>query len=61
MLDWPEYGKLVVSRSCLRFSDQPAPAYAPSHALGADNDAVFGRELGLSDDELAGLRRAGVI
>ena len=57
----PEYGSLVVARSALRFSDQPSPAHEPSHALGADNDAVFGGELGLSDDELARLRKAGVI
>jgi formyl-CoA transferase len=60
-IDHPEYGKLVVARSCLRFSDQAGSAYEPSHALGADNDAVLGRELGLSDDDLARLRKAGVI
>ena len=60
-IDHPEYGKLVIARSCLRFSDQPDLAYEPSHALGADTAAVLGRELGCSDDELTELRTAGVI
>jgi CoA:oxalate CoA-transferase len=60
-IDHPEYGRLVVARSALRFSGAAAPAYEPSHALGADNAAVFGGELGLTDDELEGLRNAGVI
>src|SRR5262249_44600095 len=60
-IDHPEYGKVVVARSCLRFSDQPDSAYEPSHGLGADNDAVLGWELGLSDDELTRLRNSGVI
>src|SRR5262249_4252835 len=59
-IDHPEYGKLVVARSALRFFGEPDWAYQPSHALGADNDAVFG-ELGLGDDELDELRKAGVI
>ena len=60
-IDHPEYGKLVVARSCLRFTDEPDATYEPSHGLGADNDAVLGWELGLSDDELTRLRNAGVI
>jgi crotonobetainyl-CoA:carnitine CoA-transferase CaiB-like acyl-CoA transferase len=60
-IDHPEYGRLVVARSALRFSDLSQPAYEPSHALGADNDAVFGGELGLGAEELARLRKAGVI
>src|SRR5262249_11106727 len=60
-IDHPEYGKLVVARSPLRFSDQPGCRYEPSHALGADNDMVFGTEIGLSADDLAVLREAGVI
>jgi len=60
-IEHPEYGRLVVARSALRFSDQPDFVYQPSHALGADNDAVFGGELGLGDEELCALRKAGVI
>jgi len=59
-IDHPEYGRLAVARSALRFFDQPSPTYQPSHALGADNDAVFG-ELGLSAEELTKLRADGVI
>jgi CoA:oxalate CoA-transferase len=60
-IDHREYGKLVVARSALRFSDQPNSVYEPSHALGADNDAVFRGELGLGAEELDELRKAGVI
>jgi CoA:oxalate CoA-transferase len=60
-IDHPEFGRLVVARSPLRFSDQPGAGYEPSHAVGADNAAVFGAELGLSNDDLAELKRAGVI
>jgi CoA:oxalate CoA-transferase len=59
-IDHPEYGELVVARSALRFFDEEDCLYEPSHALGADNAAVFG-ELGLGADELAALRQAGVI
>ena len=60
-IDHPEYGRLVVARSPLRFFDQPGCNYEPSHALGADNDAVFGAEIGLSANDLAELRKADVI
>jgi CoA:oxalate CoA-transferase len=60
-IDHPEYGKLVIARSALKFSGEASPAYEPSHPLGGDNRAVFGGELGLGDEELEKLRDAGVI
>jgi CoA:oxalate CoA-transferase len=60
-IDHPEYDELVVFRSALRFSGEAECAYEPSHALGADNAAILGGELGVSDHELAELRQAGVI
>lgn len=60
-IDHPEYGRLVVPQSAIRFSDQAGDAYEPSHGLGADNEAIFCAELGLSADELAALRKTGVV
>jgi CoA:oxalate CoA-transferase len=60
-IDHPEYDELVVFRSALRFFGEAECAYEPSHALGADNAAILGGELGVSDHELAELRQAGVI
>jgi CoA:oxalate CoA-transferase len=60
-IDHPEYGELVVFRSALRFFGEAECAYEPSRALGADNAAILGGELGVSDHELAELRQAGVI
>ena len=42
-------------------SDDFAPRRQPAPVLGADNAAVYQGELGLSADELDGLRAAGVI
>jgi crotonobetainyl-CoA:carnitine CoA-transferase CaiB-like acyl-CoA transferase len=49
----------------LRFGDTPADADAgppsPAPALGSDSEAILREWLGLSDDELAGLRQRGTI
>jgi formyl-CoA transferase len=44
-----------------RLSATPGRITSPGGALGRDNDAFFGQELGLSADELAGLRARGAI
>jgi formyl-CoA transferase len=60
-MDHPQYGRLVLSHTPMRFLDEHRPAYRPSVALGADTDAVLGEELGMSADEIADLRAKGVI
>src|SRR5215216_1816431 len=60
-IDHPDYGRLIVPQSAIRFPDQAGQRYEPSRGLGADNEAVFIDELGLSADELSALREAGVV
>ena len=45
----------------IRFSKTPAQFDQPAMALGAANEDVYGRLLGLSAQELDELHRAGVI
>lgn len=59
-MDHPEFGRLVLSHSALTYRDHPRSPYRPSGALGGDNKGVFG-EIGLGDEDLAGLRSAGII
>ena len=44
-----------------RLSATPGEIREAGGALGEDNDAIYGDELGLSCDERDALRRAGVI
>ena len=59
--DHPELGRIVVPSSPLRFRDAEPRTLEPSHALGADTDAVLHDRLGLSPDEIGMLRREGAI
>lgn len=60
-IDHPEYGRIVVQASPIRFRGEnpPAPRYSP--ALGVDTEPVLSRRLGLSRDALDALRHDGVI
>ena len=60
-IDHPQYGRLVLSHSPLTYADIERFPYRPSAALGADNEAIFCGELGLSDEELAELVQRKVI
>jgi formyl-CoA transferase len=60
-LEHPQLGPVVVPHSPLRFRGTPPLPLDPSPALGADNDAVYGTELGLGPAELDDLRAEGVI
>ena len=60
-IDHPEYGKLVVMRSPVRYGGVQPPEYKPSGEMGADIDAIYGGELKLSPDEIQALRKAGDI
>lgn len=64
MLEWvdhPELGRVVLPTSPLRIHGADRPATVPSPALGQHNDEIYGGLLGLSADEIAGLRRGGVV
>ncbi|HYM31689.1 MAG TPA: CoA transferase [Candidatus Cybelea sp.] len=64
MLEWidhPELGRIVVPTSPLRFHGADRPATIPSPALGQHNAEIYGEWLGMSQDDVAALKRDGVI
>jgi CoA:oxalate CoA-transferase len=57
----PELGDIVVPTSPLRFHGADRVPTTPSPRIGQHNDEVYGGWLGLSAEEIAALRREGVI
>ncbi len=60
-IDHPQLGRIPVQSSPLRFEGVEPAAIVPSRQLGEDNASVYGDWLGLSRNEIAGLRDGGVI
>ena len=60
-IDHPLLGDIVAPTGAMRYGDAEPPPIEPSKALGADNDAVYGDWLGRGPDEIAAMRRDGVI
>jgi len=60
-IDHPTLGRIVVPNSPLRFTGTPLTTHVPSRELGADNHAVYGAWLGLSEQALAELEHDGII
>lgn len=60
-IDHPDLGRVVLPHSPLMFEGTQQRPIEPSQPIGASNDAVFGRWLGHSDEELAAFRTEGVI
>ncbi len=63
-LQWqehPELGRIVVPHSPLRFKDSDPCPLEPSHALGADTDAVLRDRLNRSPEQIAALHRDNVV
>jgi formyl-CoA transferase len=60
-VDHPDLGRVVLPHSPLHYEGTPRVPLRPSHRLGQDNAAVFGRWLGHSDAELEALASDGVI
>jgi crotonobetainyl-CoA:carnitine CoA-transferase CaiB-like acyl-CoA transferase len=58
--DKPEVGKLV-DATPVRLSENPAAYYRPAPPPGRDNAYVYGKLLGLTEKEIAELRKKGVI
>ncbi len=56
-----ESGAVRMHRVVPRLSATPGTIERPGPSLGADNEAIYGRELGLSAEEIARLRAEGVI
>ena len=60
-IDHPQLGRMTVFTSPLRLGRAPSAPKSPSPVLGADNERFYTEELGLSADEVAGLRDRKVI
>ncbi|MCF8502568.1 MAG: CoA transferase, partial [Rhodospirillum sp.] len=63
-LQWVEHptlGRVVLPHSPIVYEGTERVPLEPSHALGADSEAVFSEWLGLAEEELAELKREEVI
>ena len=60
-IDHPELGEVVLPGSPIRIHETSIPELVPSPSLGQHNDEIYGTWLGLSEEEIAGLRERGVI
>ena len=61
VMEHPEYGKVVLQHSPIRFDGNPLVPLEPSSRLGAHNAAVYGDWLGLSEAEVDELTKEKVI
>ncbi len=64
MLQWidhPEYGRIVVQSSPMRYDGATPLPHEPSKALGASNEDVLSGFLGLSKGDVDRLAQEGVI
>ncbi len=60
-LDHPELGKTISDATPIKLSDTPARYNRAAPVLGQDNSYVYGKLLGMSEDELARLKEQGVV
>jgi CoA:oxalate CoA-transferase len=61
-IDHPEYGRIVVPTTPLRFDGEDAAVpYRPSSRLGADTGTILQERLSLGADELEELRAQQVL
>jgi CoA:oxalate CoA-transferase len=60
-IDHDEIGRIVIPTSPLRFHGADKVATTPSPKLGQHNGEIYGGWLGLSQEEVADLRRSGII
>jgi len=60
-IDHPELGRMTIFTSPLRLNGRPTKPRSPSPALGADNERVYGEELGMSSAQISALRERKVI
>jgi CoA:oxalate CoA-transferase len=60
-IDHPDLGEIVVPTSPLRFHGADKVGTVPSPRVGQHNGDVYGEWLGLSAEEIEGLKRDGVI
>jgi crotonobetainyl-CoA:carnitine CoA-transferase CaiB-like acyl-CoA transferase len=60
-VDDPDLGPMTVQAPVAKMSETPGHIDHLGHALGADNDAVYGGLLGLPSERIEALRASGVI
>ncbi len=60
-LDDPDLGRVRMQDVVPRFTNYAGKVWRTAPALGEDNEAVYGRELGFSADEIAALQGTGTI
>lgn len=60
-LDDPDLGRVRMQNVVPRLKNYSGKVWRTAPALGEDNDAVYGEELGFPADEIAALRGAGTI
>ena len=60
-LDHPQLGRTTSDATPIKLSDTPAEYNRAAPVAGQDNDYVYGDLLGISEDEIAELRKQGVI
>jgi formyl-CoA transferase len=60
-IDHPEYGRIVVPSSPVRFPDDERVPYVPSAALGEHTQEVLHDKLGLGAGEVEALKAAGAL
>jgi CoA:oxalate CoA-transferase len=60
-IDHPEYGRIVVPSSPLRFSDEEKMPYRPSAALGEHTQAILSEQLDMTPAQIEQLRQERVL
>ena len=60
-IDHPEYGRIVVPSSPLRFAGEEKMPYRPSAALGEDTYAILSERLGMTPAQIEQLREERVL
>lgn len=60
-IDHPDLGRIIVPNSPIRYHGAEKIPTVPSPRVGQHNGEIYGGWLGLSDDEVAELKRDGVI
>lgn len=60
-LDDPDLGRVRMQNVVPRLRNHPGEVWRTAPALGEDNDAVYGEELGLSAADITAFREAGTI
>ncbi len=60
-VEHPVMGRIKVPAVLFNYSDTPYESAHPAPLLGQHNEAVYGEELGLSNEDIQALRQQGVV